>query len=284
MVMSAAAMENGGGGGGPSSGAKKDPTPFYQHGLELLKASRYDEAQAEFRKVLRILPDHAPTHYLMGLSLEGQQDFKEARKEFKTARRNDPKLYEAHLRFGLLSLRLGDRDEASDEVATLEKAKERCAGKCTAEEIAKIQAELDALDAALQGKPAAGKLGALPAGRADGVQHYLAAVELIHGEQFAAAAESLRQSDAAFGPNADVLNYRGFFNRKLGQFEVALAYYAQALQLEPGHRGANEHLGELYLQMGRVDLAIAQPNELAALCSFGCVEEEALRHWIAAAD
>lgn len=217
--------------------------------------------------MLRILPDHAPTHYLMGLTLEGQQDFKAARKEFKTARKNDPKLYEAHLRFGLLSLKLGDRDDASYEVAALQKAKDRCAGKCTAEEIAKIQAVLDSLNAALQGKPADGKLGALPAGRADGVQRYLAAVVLIHGGQFAAAAESLRQSDAAFGPNADVLNYLGFVIRKLGQFDVARAYYAQALRLEPDHRRANEYVGELYLRIGRVDLAIAQLNKLGELCS-----------------
>jgi tetratricopeptide (TPR) repeat protein len=53
-------------------------------------------------------------------------------------------------------------------------------------------------------------------------------------------------------------NLMGFASRKLGDYRRALAYYHQALDLNPHHRGALEYLGEAYLDMG----CIAQAHEL----------------------
>ncbi|MGQ0697278.1 MAG: tetratricopeptide repeat protein [Panacagrimonas sp.] len=280
LALPAAASMGGGDGGGSSGGSKKDPTPFYQRGVENLKTGQYEAAQKEFKEVLKIIPNHGQANYLMGMALEGQQNFKDAARAFKKAAKNDPKLYEARARLGIVSLQLGDLDDANEELADLQKAKDKCAAKCPADEQAKIQAALDALNAALQGKPAA-KASALPATRADGEQRYLAAVELIHRERYAAAIKSLRQSEAAFGPTADLFNYLGFAHRKLGKFDEAHSYYAQALLIDPEHLGANEYLGELHLQMGRVDLALVQLQKLRQLCAFGCAEEEELRRWLA---
>lgn len=282
ILSAAAAASGGGGGGGPSGGPKKDPAPYYQRGLEQLKAGHYEAAQKEFKEVLKIIPDHGQANYLMGVALEGQQNFKDAQRSFKKAAKNDRKLYEARARLGIVSLKLGDREDADEELAELQKAKDRCAGKCDAEEIAKIQAALDALDAAFKGK-SADPVSALPAGRAEGQRRYMAAVELIHREQYALAIDSLRQSDAAFGPHADIQTYLGFAHRKLGQYEQAQTYYARALRLDPEHRGANEYLGELYIETGRMDLALAQLQKLRQLCVFGCAEEEELRRWLSAA-
>ncbi|MGQ0620388.1 MAG: tetratricopeptide repeat protein [Panacagrimonas sp.] len=282
LLVLPALASSGGGGGAPSSGPKKDPTLPYQRGLENLKAGQYEAAQKEFKEVLKIIPDHGQSNYLMGMALEGQQNYKDAQRAFKKATKKEPRLYEARARLGIVSLKLGDRDDADDELADLQKAKDRCAAKCPADEQAKIQAALDALNAALQGKPADDKVSALPAGRADGEQRYIAAVELIHRERYGAAIEALRQSEAAFGPHAGILNYLGFAHRKLGKFDQAQAYYAQALQIDPQHLGAHEYLGELYLQMGHVDLALMQLQKLRQLCAFGCAEEEELRRWLAA--
>jgi tetratricopeptide (TPR) repeat protein len=49
--------------------------------------------------------------------------------------------------------------------------------------------------------------------------------------------------------NPDVLNLIGFSNRKLGNQTEALEYYNKALALQPTHVGANEYLGELYLEL-----------------------------------
>src|SRR5262245_26237928 len=53
---------------------------------------------------------------------------------------------------------------------------------------------------------------------------------------------------AASPDNADALNLMGFSERKLGHPQSALVYYNRALALQPDHLGANEYLGELYLE------------------------------------
>jgi tetratricopeptide (TPR) repeat protein len=59
----------------------------------------------------------------------------------------------------------------------------------------------------------------------------------------------LEKVQAAQPNNPDVLNLIGFSNRKLGNQSEALEYYDKALALQPTHVGANEYLGELYLEM-----------------------------------
>ena len=41
----------------------------------------------------------------------------------------------------------------------------------------------------------------------------------------------------------------------------ALAHYGKALELKPEHRGANEYLGELYLDLGRMRSQKCRPIE-----------------------
>ena len=55
--------------------------------------------------------------------------------------------------------------------------------------------------------------------------------------------------------NADILNYLGYTLRKTGDFEKAEKFYLKGLQLDSGHLGINEYLGELYVQTNRIDLA-----------------------------
>ena len=55
--------------------------------------------------------------------------------------------------------------------------------------------------------------------------------------------------------NADILNYLGYTLRKTGDFEKAEKFYLKGLQLDSGHLGINEYLGELYVQTNRMDLA-----------------------------
>lgn len=83
-------------------------------------------------------------------------------------------------------------------------------------------------------------------------------------------------------PNdADVLNLLGYSHRLSGDLDQALDYYQRALAVESEHLGANEYVGELYLQ--RDDLAAAQ-ERLAVLddaCFFGCEEYTELKEAIA---
>jgi len=53
-----------------------------------------------------------------------------------------------------------------------------------------------------------------------------------------------------------------------------------ALELKPDHRGANEYLGELYLQMGNLEKAEEQLARLDKICFFSCQEFSELQKTI----
>jgi len=53
-----------------------------------------------------------------------------------------------------------------------------------------------------------------------------------------------------------------------------------ALDVAPNHKGANEYLGELYVETGEMNKAKVQLAKLEEICSFGCIEENELRSWI----
>lgn len=76
--------------------------------------------------------------------------------------------------------------------------------------------------------------------------------------------------------NADAWSQKGFVHRKLGDFEKSLDAYQQALEIQPFHLGANEYLGELYLQTDQVEKAEEMAAILRRACPTGCDELDAL--------
>lgn len=82
--------------------------------------------------------------------------------------------------------------------------------------------------------------------------------------------------------NADAWNYLGLSHRKLKRFDQSLAAYQKALAINPDHRGANEYLGELYLQTGEVEKARERLAKLQSLCPSGCSEYDDLKKAIEA--
>jgi tetratricopeptide (TPR) repeat protein len=78
---------------------------------------------------------------------------------------------------------------------------------------------------------------------------YNQAKELIDDEEYADAIPLLQKSIKEKGEYADALNLLGYSNRKLGDKAKAMTYYTKALNMEPQHLGANEYLGELYLEL-----------------------------------
>ena len=77
--------------------------------------------------------------------------------------------------------------------------------------------------------------------------------------------------------NADILNYLGFALRKTGDFDKAEVYYLKGLNLDAGHLGINEYLGELYVQTGRIELA---KERLEVLNGCKCEEYDELKELI----
>jgi Tfp pilus assembly protein PilF len=72
--------------------------------------------------------------------------------------------------------------------------------------------------------------------------------------------------------NADALNLMGFSLRNTGQTDLALQYYTRALALMPKHLGANEYLGELYVELSQMDKAKERLGVLQAACG-NCDQE-----------
>ena len=82
----------------------------------------------------------------------------------------------------------------------------------------------------------------------------------------------LEQMIAAEPGDAEAHNLMGFSLRKSGDFDRALGFYQKALAIDPAHLGANEYLGELYLETGERDKAQQQLTVLEGLCGADCEE------------
>ena len=80
--------------------------------------------------------------------------------------------------------------------------------------------------------------------------------------------------------NADIQNLLGYSYRKLGDTEKAFKHYEIALRINPKHRGANEYLGELYLETGQLAKAEERLEVLDKACTWGCEEYDDLKEAI----
>jgi tetratricopeptide (TPR) repeat protein len=106
---------------------------------------------------------------------------------------------------------------------------------------------------------------------------YDKAVRAVKGGDYQRAVTMLNSVVASDARNADAWNYLGFSNRKLEHYDGALAAYKKALAIDPDHRGANEYLGELYLEMGDLPKAKERLQRLDDVCTFGCEEYDDLK-------
>ena len=112
--------------------------------------------------------------------------------------------------------------------------------------------------------------------------NYESGVKAVKAADYRTAIMLLNKVVAAKPKDADAWNYIGFSNRKLNRFDKALNAYQKALSIDPDHRGANEYLGELYLQTDDLANARKRLEKLDDICTFGCEEYNDLKAAIAA--
>jgi len=105
---------------------------------------------------------------------------------------------------------------------------------------------------------------------------------LIKRESYAEALVLLKEEVAANPDNADAWNLLGYSARKQGDYAASEIAYDKALAIEPGHKGALEYKGELYLTLGNLEGAEMLLGKLRKLCSFNCGEVKDLEEAIAA--
>jgi predicted Zn-dependent protease len=109
---------------------------------------------------------------------------------------------------------------------------------------------------------------------------YAKAKAKVEAKDYRGAKPMLEKLLAKNPRNADVLNLMGYCSRKLGDPDEALEYYQKALAINPRHIGANEYLGELYLEMKDLAKAEERLQVLTRACN-GCEEQEELEEKIA---
>ncbi|MGE0742823.1 MAG: tetratricopeptide repeat protein [Hyphomonadaceae bacterium] len=282
--IAAAAPSGGGGGmGGGSPPQREDPQAAYQAGVAALNARNYQEAIRQFRTARRALPNDGTINYALGIAYVGNNEADDAREAFERSVRAPNAPAGAWLQLGTIYLQQGNRDGATAQQTALAQAIAACDAACGDARRAQLQAAHDQLTRALEAPaapatpPTTGwNFPSVEEGRAA----YAEAVGLINQQRYPEAFAALERTQAAVGPNADVLNYMGFVSRRMGRLDDALAYYDQALTLDPVHLGATEYLGELYIQMGDLNRARSQLARLDDLCAYGCAQREELARWI----
>jgi tetratricopeptide (TPR) repeat protein len=72
--------------------------------------------------------------------------------------------------------------------------------------------------------------------------------------------------------NADIQSYIGYAHARLVQLGPAMGHYQRALMLNPRHRGARMHLGELFLMLDEPLKAREQLAALKETCLIPCEE------------
>lgn len=102
----------------------------------------------------------------------------------------------------------------------------------------------------------------------------------VKAEDFQSALGHLKKANQKDPRNADIHNLLGYSYRKLGDTNRAFEHYTIALQIEPKHRGANEYLGELYLETDQLAKAEERLEVLDKACLWGCEEYDDLKEAI----
>ena len=103
------------------------------------------------------------------------------------------------------------------------------------------------------------------------------AAAAVDKKQYKRAISLLREVLEADSNNADALNYMGYSHRKLGNYDDALKFYWRALAAKPDHRGANEYLGQAYLELNQPARAKERLDQLAKICAPDCEEYKELK-------
>lgn len=101
--------------------------------------------------------------------------------------------------------------------------------------------------------------------------------KLIKKENYQGAIDKLFVIEKEKSNNANVYNLLGYSHRKLQRYEKAYDYYQAALKIKPKHKGANEYLGELYVETDRLAEAQQQLEILKEICSTKCKEYKQLK-------
>ncbi len=76
------------------------------------------------------------------------------------------------------------------------------------------------------------------------------------------------------------LTYMGFTHRKLGNLDLAMVYYQQAIDQDPANILARSYMGQGFVEEGRMSEAMVQLSQIRAYGGTGTWSETSLRNAI----
>jgi tetratricopeptide (TPR) repeat protein len=82
--------------------------------------------------------------------------------------------------------------------------------------------------------------------------------------------DALAELNAVKLADSMTLTMIGYATGKLGNRDLALAYYHMALAADPNNVDAHDYLGQAYAEDGQVDLAKSELARIAAACGKSC--------------
>ena len=88
-----------------------------------------------------------------------------------------------------------------------------------------------------------------------------------------------RNQSARNGKRKDdpvVLTYLGYSHRKLGDVDLGIILYKQALDVDPENVDTREYLGEGYVTVGQLDVARLELSEIEKRCGTTCEDYQEL--------
>ena len=112
---------------------------------------------------------------------------------------------------------------------------------------------------------------------------YDMAVRAVDAKEYRKAISLLNDVIDEKPRNPNALNYLGYSHRKSGDYARAVTYYKKALSLDPEHKGANEYLGQAYVELGNLNAAVERLDALERICGIDCDEYMSLKTSIDAA-
>lgn len=102
------------------------------------------------------------------------------------------------------------------------------------------------------------------------LDRYDDAEKMVKAKDYDAAIETLNIILREFPRHANAWNLLGFSTRMKGDFDKANLYYDNALLITPGHTGALNYKGQMFVQTGRLDEARLMLVKLEAACGLDC--------------
>jgi tetratricopeptide (TPR) repeat protein len=230
-----------------------------QLGIALLNCERHDEAIAEFREMMRLVPQDAHQgHYHLGNALWAKGEAKAAIAEFRKAIELRPNHGQAHNNLGGVLLALGQLDEAEAHFRQALKANPDDAFAHF--NVGLILYKRGRLDEAIVALREAVRLDPKLADAHLNLASYLYENGQVE-ESLRAARDAVRLNPGDAMAHYDL----GIALSRLGKKEEAKAAYRQAIARNPQYAGAWFNLGNTSEDLGRLDDAVAAWREAIRL-------------------